>query len=66
MTTLPTMLTQEFLFGLNIPTLGGFVVMVLSLHLARMKKAGAAAAIAGMTVGTALVVLGLYAARPPT
>ncbi|HEV8678813.1 MAG TPA: hypothetical protein VGQ90_05510 [Stellaceae bacterium] len=60
------MLTRDFLFGLNILTLAGLIVMGTSLHLARMKKVGAPVAIAGMTAGTALVFFGLYAAHPPT
>jgi hypothetical protein len=57
---MPAMLTQEILFGMNLVTLAGFVVMGMSLHLGRTAKVRAAAAFAGMTLGTALVFLGIY------
>lgn len=60
------MLTREFLFGMNIVTLAGLLVMGLSLHLGRTARVRAAVAFAGMTVGTMLVFLGLYAARLAT
>jgi hypothetical protein len=59
------LLTRDFLFGMNILTLAGFLVMLLSLHLARTKQVRAVVAVAGMTVGTALVVFGLYATHVP-
>ena len=55
------MLTKDILFGMNILTLTGFVVMGLTLTLNRMGQAGKALSIALMTTGTALVFLGLYA-----
>ncbi len=61
MAAVPMMLTRDFLFGLNILTLAGLLVMGLSLHLGRTAKVGAAAAFAGMTAGTALVLFGLFA-----
>ena len=51
------MLTKEILFGMNILTLAGFVVMGLTLTLNRM---GQALSIGLMTAGTALVFVGLY------
>ena len=55
------MLTQDILFGMNLLTLAGFVVMGLTLTLNRMGQAGKALSIGLMTAGTALVFLGLYA-----
>jgi hypothetical protein len=55
------MLTQDLLFGMNILTLTGFVVMGLSLTLRRMAAAGGPLCIGLMCAGTALVFLGLYA-----
>jgi hypothetical protein len=54
-------LTRDILFGMNILTLAGFVVMGLTLMLNRMGQAGKALRIGLMTAGTALVFLGLYA-----
>ena len=59
------MLTHEILFGMNILTLAGFVVMGLTLTLNRMKQTGKAFSIGLMAAGTALVFLGLYAGRWP-
>ena len=55
------MLTKEILFGMNILTLAGFIVMGLTLTLNRMGQTGKALSIALMTAGTALVFVGLYA-----
>ena len=54
------MLTKDILFGMNILTLIGFVVMGLTLALNRMGQAGKALSIGLMTAGTALVFVGLY------
>jgi hypothetical protein len=54
-------LTRDILFGMNILTLAGFVVMGLTLTLNRMGQAGKGLSIGLMTAGTALVFLGLYA-----
>jgi hypothetical protein len=54
-------LTRDILFGMNILTLAGFVVMGLTLTLNRMGQAGKALSVGLMTAGTALVFLGLYA-----
>ena len=55
------MLTKGILFGMNILTLAGFVMMGLTLTLNRMGQAGKAFIIGLMAAGTALVFLGLYA-----
>ena len=56
------MLTKDILFGMNILTLVGFVVMGLTLTLNRMGQSGKALSIGLMAAGTALVFrLGLYA-----
>jgi hypothetical protein len=55
------MLTKDILFGMNILTLAGFVVMGLTLTLNRTGQTGKALRIGLMTAGTALVFLGLYA-----
>ena len=54
------MLTKDILFGMNILTLTGIVVMGLTLTLNRMGQAGKALSIGLMTAGTALVFVGLY------
>ena len=55
------MLTKDILFGMNILTLAGFVLMGITLTLNRMGQAGKALSIGLMTAGTALVFAGLYA-----
>jgi hypothetical protein len=55
------MLTKDILFGMNILTLAGFVVMGLTLTLNRMGQTRKASSIGLMVAGTALVFLGLYA-----
>ena len=59
------MLTRDILFGMNILTLAGFVVMGLTLTLNRMGQAGKGLGLGLMTAGTALVFLGLYAGGWP-
>ena len=54
------MLTKDILFGMNMLTLAGFIVMGLSLTLQRM-AAASRPLIGLMCAGTALVFLGLYA-----
>ena len=56
------MLTKDILFGMNILTLSGFVLMGLTLTLNRMGQAGKLMSIGLMTIGTVLVFGGLYAA----
>jgi hypothetical protein len=53
--------TKDILFGMNILTLAGFVLMGLTLTLNRMGQVGKALSIGLMAAGTALVFLGLYA-----
>jgi len=53
--------TKEILFGMNVLTLTGFVVMGISLTLRRMNNAGVPLCIGIMCVGTALVLFGLFA-----
>ena len=55
------MLTKDILYGMNILSLAGFVVMGLTLSLRRMANASAPLCIGLMCVGTALVFIGLYA-----
>ena len=55
------MLTKDILFGMNILTLAGFVVMGLTLTLNRMGQTGKALSIGLMIAGTALVFFGLCA-----
>jgi hypothetical protein len=55
------MFNKDFLFGMNILSLAGFVLMGLSLTLRRMAQAGAPVCIGLMCLGTALVFYGLYA-----
>ena len=54
-------LTKDILFGMNILTLAGFLLMGLSLTLHRTGNAGAALSIGLMCAGTALVFFGLFA-----
>ena len=55
------MLTKDILFGMNILTLAGFIVMGLTLTLNRMGQTSKALSIGLMTAGTALVFVRLYA-----
>jgi len=55
------MLTKDILFGLNILSLAGFVVMGLSLSLNRAGQIGAPLSFGLMGAGTVLVLFGLYA-----
>jgi len=56
------MLTKDILFGMNILTVAGFVVMGLTLTLNRMGQASKPVSIGLMTAGTALVFAGMYVA----
>jgi hypothetical protein len=58
------MLTKEILYGMNLLTVAGFVLMGLGLTLSRQQKVRMPAAFALMGAGTALVFLGLYVAVP--
>ena len=55
------MLTKNILFGMNILTQAGFVVMGLTLTLNRMGQARKPLSVGLMVAGTVLVFLGLYA-----
>jgi hypothetical protein len=55
------MLTKDILFGFNLLTLAGFVVMGISLSLQRSGQIGVPLSVALMCAGTALVIFGLYA-----
>jgi hypothetical protein len=54
-------LTRDILFGMNMLSLAGFLVMGLSLALHRTGNAGAPLSIGLMCAGTALVFFGLFA-----
>ena len=56
------MLTKNILFGLNIVSLVGFVLMGIALTLTRQQKIGMPIAFALMSAGTALLFLGFYLA----
>lgn len=56
-------LLKESVFGLNILSVAGFIVMGLGLTMRRMKQAGLPLCLGLMSAGTVLVVLGLYANR---
>ena len=55
------MLTKDILFGMNVLTLSGFLVMGLSLTLHRTGNVGVTLSVGMMCAGTALVFLGLFA-----
>jgi hypothetical protein len=57
-----TVLTKDILFGMNVLTLVGFLVMGLSLTLHRTGSAGVPLSIGLMCAGTALVFFGFFAA----
>jgi hypothetical protein len=59
------MFTKDLLFGMNILTLVGFVMMGLGLTLRRMGKAGLPLCFGLMGTGTALVFVGLYVGGSP-
>ena len=58
------MLTKEILYGMNILSLAGFLLMGIGLTLNRQQKVGVPIAFALMGVGTVLVFVGLYIATP--
>ena len=60
------MLAKEILYGLNILTLVGFVLMGIGLTLNRQQKVRVPVAFALMGAGTVLVFLGIYVATPAT
>jgi hypothetical protein len=58
-------LLKESVFGINILSLVGFIVMGTGLTMRRMARAGTVFCIGLMAAGTVLVLLGLYADRLP-
>ena len=58
-------LTREILFGLNLLTLIGFVLMGLGLAQSRQGRGRAPIAFALMGVGTVLVFAGIYFGQHP-
>ena len=58
------MLTRNLWLGLNLLTLGGFLLMGAGLTLTRQRAIGAPIGFALMAAGTALVFTGLYFAPP--
>jgi hypothetical protein len=54
--------TKDILFGMNLLSLAGFLVMGLSLTLHRTGNAGIPLSIGLMCAGTALVFYGLFSA----
>jgi hypothetical protein len=61
---LDTLLSQNILHGLNLLTIVGFVAMGIGLNQSRQGRARAPVAFAMMTIGTLLVVAGMYFGRP--
>jgi hypothetical protein len=59
------MLTTDILFGMNLVTLVGFITVGLGLTLRRTAHAGMPMYVGLMCVGTALVLIGLYASGWP-
>jgi hypothetical protein len=56
-----SVLTKDILFGMNLLTLLGFLVMGLSLTLRRTGNASVPLSVGMMCAGTALVFFGLFA-----
>ncbi len=59
------MLTTDMLFGMNILTLLGLILTGFGLTLRRMANAGLPLCIGVMSLGTVLVLAGLYAGSWP-
>jgi hypothetical protein len=57
-------LTREVLFGFNLMTLIGFVLMGIGINQSRQGRSRAPIAFTLMGVGTALVFLGFYLDQP--
>ena len=57
-----TVLTKDIVFGMNVLSLAGFLVMGLSLTLQRTGNAGIPLSIGLICAGTALVFFGLFSA----
>jgi len=54
------MLTHNFMFGMNLISLAGFVVMGAALAMQRQRKLGTPALFGLMAIGTALLFVGFY------
>lgn len=63
---LDTLLNQNMLRGLNLLSIIGFVAMGIGLNQSRQGRARAPAAFVLMTIGTALVICGMYFGRAAT
>ena len=61
---LNTLLAANFIGGLNLLTILGFVAMGIGLNQSRQGRARAPVAFALMGLGTALVICGMYFGRP--
>jgi hypothetical protein len=61
---LNALLDQNFIRGLNLLTVVGFVFMGIGLNQSRQGRARAPAAFALMGVGTVCVIAGMYFGRP--
>ena len=59
------MFTKDILFGMNVLTLVGLLMTGLGLTLRRMGRAGLPMCLGVMSVGTVLVLAGLYVSRWP-
>jgi len=59
-------LTKPLISGMNLLSLIGFVLMGIGLTLARQGRTRATAAVGLMSVGTALVFVGIYLSPAPT
>jgi hypothetical protein len=61
-----SIVTKAVVFGMNLLTLAGFVIMATGLNLNRTRKIRAPLAFVLMGVGTALVFAGIYTLHPTT
>ena len=59
------MLTKDTLFGMNLLSLVGLIIMGFGLTLNRMARAGLPLSVGVMGLGTALVLVGLYSSGWP-
>jgi hypothetical protein len=60
------LLAQNFIQGLDLLTIIGFVVMGIGLNQSRQGRAKRPVAIAAMAIGTVLVFLGMYFGYVPS
>jgi hypothetical protein len=54
------MLTQNFMFGMNLISLAGFALMGVGLAMQRQQKLGTPAVFGLMAIGTVLLFVGFY------